>query len=317
MEPYNKVPTLNSAFPFSESEDAEALRKAMKGMGTDEKAIINIIAKRPNYQRQLIGEAYKQAFEKNLLDDLKSELGGHFEDVMLALMTPMSVYLAKAIQEALKKKHNNTLIEILCTRDKQSIESIKKSYMEHGKELPADLNRGGPSLKFYQFLIAMITEVRSDVTDDTQLAKYLSQKLSDAVKGKAGKPIEVAVMEILTKYSYPMLRMAFKEFSNIQNDKFESIIDSQFPDELKGVMKTVYESITSPAVFFAKELNSAIAGVGTDDPKLIRLVVSRCEIDMGDIKVEYEKLYKESLEKAIKGDTSKYYKKALLALIES
>jgi len=82
-------------------------------------------------------------------------------------------------------------------------------------------------------------------------------------------------------------------------------------------MKKVYRSITSPPEFFCKELNSAIAGSGTDDPKLIRLVVSRCEIDMGNIKEEYEKRYNETLEKAIKGDTSGDYRKALLALIES
>ena len=37
-------------------KDAEALRNAMKGMGTDEAAIIKIIANRTNAQRQKIKE---------------------------------------------------------------------------------------------------------------------------------------------------------------------------------------------------------------------------------------------------------------------
>ncbi|CAL4069004.1 unnamed protein product, partial [Meganyctiphanes norvegica] len=263
----------------------------------------------------MIKKSLKRSYEENLVDDLKSELGGHFEDVMVALMTPMPLYLAQALHKALKGKQTNAIIEILCTRDKPSIENIKKAYMEeHGTELTEELNTL-QSEKFRQFLIAMITEDRSDVAEDLQIAKYLSQKLFDAGAGKSGVLVEDEIIEMLTKFSYPMLRMAFREYFNIHDDEFQNVIETKFPEELKDVMKNVYESITSPPVFFAKQLNNAIAGAGTDDPKLIRLVVSRCEIDMENIKEEYEKLYNETLEKAIKGDTSGDYKKGLLALI--
>ena len=49
---------------FDPSGDAAGLRKAMKGLGTDEKAIINILARRPSHQRQQILLKYTQSYGK-------------------------------------------------------------------------------------------------------------------------------------------------------------------------------------------------------------------------------------------------------------
>lgn len=49
---------------FNSERDAEALRNAVKGLGTKESVIINIMGNRSNSQRLKIKDAYKLMFGK-------------------------------------------------------------------------------------------------------------------------------------------------------------------------------------------------------------------------------------------------------------
>ncbi len=66
--------------------DCRALRASMKGLGTDEAAIINILISRPNAFRYMLKHRYKALLGRDLIQDLKSELSYHFEDVGIAML---------------------------------------------------------------------------------------------------------------------------------------------------------------------------------------------------------------------------------------
>lgn len=60
------------------------------------------------------------------------------------------------------------------------------------------------------------------------------------------------------------------------------------------------ECVQSPPAFFAKRLHKAMAGAGTNDTTLIRIIVSRAEIDLGTIRDEYERIYDKTLTSVVK-----------------
>lgn len=72
------------------------------GFGTDEKRIIKEIIGHTNVQRQQIKEHYQKMYGHTLEEDLKSELKGNFEDVVIALLTPRFKFEAQCLRNAIQ-----------------------------------------------------------------------------------------------------------------------------------------------------------------------------------------------------------------------
>lgn len=62
----------------------------------------------------------------------------------------------------------------------------------------------------------------------------------------------------------------------------------------------VTEMARNPATYWARRLYESMVGSGTRDRTLIRIMVLRSEIDMIQIKSEFQRIYRKSLESFIK-----------------
>ncbi|KAK6048864.1 Annexin [Cooperia oncophora] len=52
---------------FNANQDAETLRKAMKGLGCNNSKVISVLCGRTNWQRQEIAKAFKVMYGKDLI----------------------------------------------------------------------------------------------------------------------------------------------------------------------------------------------------------------------------------------------------------
>uniref|UniRef100_A0A8C1U9S1 Annexin n=1 Tax=Cyprinus carpio TaxID=7962 RepID=A0A8C1U9S1_CYPCA len=279
---------------FNAKHDAEVLRKAMKGIGTDEDAILMLLAARSNAQRQEIKAAYKKAFGKDLVKDLRSELGGKLEDLIVALMFPSTIYDAHELHKAIKGvgTEDQVLIEILASRTCDEMKDIAKAYKK------GNIHCSGT------VLVANLRSVCSLI---------VFQELFAAGEEKFGTD-EDKFINILGNRSAEHLRRVFDAYKKIAGCDIEESIKDECTGNLEALLLAVVKCAKSVPGYFAESVRESMRRAGTDDETLIRIMVSRSERDMLDVRAMYKKKYGESLYSTIQEDTEGDYQKALLYL---
>uniref|UniRef100_A0A8C7MGN7 Annexin n=1 Tax=Oncorhynchus kisutch TaxID=8019 RepID=A0A8C7MGN7_ONCKI len=287
--------TVTDAPDFDASADAETLYNAMKGIGSDKEAILDLVTGRSNAQRQEIVQAYKSSYGKNLIDDLKYELTGKFERLIVSLMRPQAYHDAKEIHDG-AGTDEKCLIEVLASRNNQQIHNLVEAYKDaYGSDIEEDVT-GDTSGHFKKMLVVLL------------------QALFAAGEEQWGTEESIFIM-LLGNRGVNHLQMVFDKYQEIAEKPIEDSIKSELSGDFERLMLAVVQCIRSVPMYFAKRLYKSMKGLGTQDNTLIRIMICRSEIDMLDIRECFRMSYEKSLYNMIKEDTSGDYKRTLLALV--
>uniref|UniRef100_A0AAR2JEL0 Annexin n=1 Tax=Pygocentrus nattereri TaxID=42514 RepID=A0AAR2JEL0_PYGNA len=301
---------------FDANSDAEALYNAMKGFGSDKEAILDLVTSRNNAQRQEIRSAYKSLYGKDLIADLKYELTGKFERLIASLMLPPAYHDAKEIKDAIKGAGTDEkcLIEILASRTNEQIHSLVEAYKDaYGRDVEQDVI-GDTSGHFKKMLIVLLQGTREeDGVVHADLVEEDAQALYAAGEEQWGTDEAIFIM-LLGNRSVTHLQLVFDEYQKITEKSIEDSIKSELSGDFERLMLAVVQCIRSRAMFFARRLYKSMKGLGTADNTLIRIMISRSEIDMLDIRECFRLRYDKSLHNMIEDDTSGEYKRTLLKL---
>uniref|UniRef100_A0A8C8HW04 Annexin n=1 Tax=Oncorhynchus tshawytscha TaxID=74940 RepID=A0A8C8HW04_ONCTS len=284
--------------------------------GTDEQAIIDLLGSRSNIQRVPMLAAFKTSYGKDLVKDLKSELSGNFEKLVLAMLKTPAQLDAYELKDAIKGAGTDEacLIEILSSRSNAEIREINMVYKTENKKSLEDAISGDTSGHFRRLLISLAQGNRDEKRDHACVYCVPSvQALYAAGENKVGTD-ESKFNAILCARSKPHLRAVFHEYQQMCGRDLEKSIDREMSGDLESGMVAVVKCIKNTPAYFAERLYKAMKGAGTKDKTLIRIMVTRSEVDMLDIRQEYVKTYGKSLYTDISGDTSGDYKKLLLKL---
>uniref|UniRef100_A0A8C2ZK39 Annexin n=1 Tax=Cyclopterus lumpus TaxID=8103 RepID=A0A8C2ZK39_CYCLU len=308
-------PTIRPAPSVDPAADAQALRKAMKGFGTDEDAIIDIVAQRSNAQRQEIRQAFKSLLGRDLMKDLKSELSKNLERLVIGLMLNPAEFDAKMMRKAIEGAgtDEHALIEILVTRSNEEILAMNAAYKDAYKKSLEEAIHSDTSGLFCRILVSLVQGAREEGPADEERAIADAQELAEACNADSDD-MEMKFMSVLCTRSFPHLRKVFQEFVRYSNKDIEQIIKKEMSGDVKNAFYAIVRSVKNQPSYFADRLYKAMKGLGTDDRALIRIMVSRSEVDLFNIRKEFKETHDVSLHEFIQGETSGDYRKTLLML---
>uniref|UniRef100_A0A8C1NXW9 Annexin n=1 Tax=Cyprinus carpio TaxID=7962 RepID=A0A8C1NXW9_CYPCA len=301
--------TIKAKADFNVSEDVAALRKAIEGIGTTEKTLIDILTHRSSSQKQAISKAYEETTKRILVNDLKGDTKGSLEDLLVALARPPAVNDAKWLNKAIKGAGTDTniLIEILASRTNKQIKEMSAAFAEVIKKTPMQELKTEVSGDFGKAILLLAEGARDESTNvNADKAKEDAKALYQAGEKRLGTD-ESKFIEILCKRSIPHLRQTILEYKNISGKTLQKSIEKEISGDLEELLVAIVKCVMSTPAYFAEKIYKSMKGAGTDENTLTRVMVSRGEIDMLDIRAEFKKLYQRSLYKEISSDVSGSY----------
>ena len=302
---------------FNPEQDCQILHNAVHGAGTDERAIINIIVNRNGLQRAEIRRRYKAMYGKDLIKRLKEDTSGNFKDVVSGMFMSPAEYDATCLYKAMKGLGTNegVLIEIIGTRTPQQLTAIKLAFRDIYNDDLEKWVKGDTSGNFRKLLIAILQCNRSmNPVPDPAMCQAEAQALYNAGEGRWGTD-ESTFIRIFANRSAAEMVMINDCYSRIRGKDLLHAIDKEFSGDIKKLLQTVVQGLMNAPAYFAKRIRDSVKGLGTNDSRLVRVIVSRAEIDLGLIKQAYRASFGRDMLHDVRDDTSGYYKEILTGLI--
>ncbi|CAF4979384.1 unnamed protein product, partial [Rotaria socialis] len=155
--------------------DCHELRRAVKGIGTDEEALIEILASRSNKRLKAINENYQTLFNRALEKDIVGDTSGYLKKLLVALSQgkrPESNDVnqdeaendAKTLFEAGEKKwgtDESKFLEILCNRSNAHLKGVFEAYRQFSKKDIEDAIKSETSGNIRKGLLAIVRVMRN------------------------------------------------------------------------------------------------------------------------------------------------------------
>ncbi|XP_023673346.2 annexin A2b isoform X1 [Paramormyrops kingsleyae] len=202
--------------------DATEIRASIKGLGTDEETLIEMVCSRSNEELVDIRRVYKDLFKKELEKDVAGDTSGQFAKLLLALVQtkrddPSSVVDyekidmdARALYEAGVKRKGTDVATWISIMTERSVPHLQKVFERYKSYSPYDMKESickevkGDLEKSFLTLVECL--------ENKQL--YFANRLNDAMKAKGAKEkVLTRIMVSRCEVDLVKIRSEFKKLS--------------------------------------------------------------------------------------------------------
>ncbi|CAK6951028.1 annexin A2-like [Scomber scombrus] len=228
--------------------DASEIRGSIKGLGTDEETLIEILCSRSNTELFEIKQVYKELFKKELEKDVAGDTSGNFAKLLLALVQtkrtePTAVVDYEKIDDDARKLYDagvkikgtdvTTWISIMSERSVPHLQKVFQRYKSYSpydmqesimKEVKGDLQRS--------FLVLVQS------FENKQL--YFANRLHEAMKSKGAKE------KVVTRIIVSRCEVDLKKICSEYKAQYGQSLQKTILEHTKGDYQKVLLSLCGP-----------------------------------------------------------------------
>ena len=297
-------------------KDAENLRNAM--IIKKEDVIIDIISQRNYQQRKIILTTFNKLYNKDLIFELQKFFSGknNFDEFITSLFTNPIEYDCQCLRTAIKGISSDleTITEILSTRPSFVVKQIVQKYPElfKGKELTKDIDACSSGI-IKKILLSLLENNRSDNNyPNLEECQEKAEKLkNEGVKRWEGN--NSFFIKIFTTNSPMEIAYISRLYHKMMGFTILQGIYNEFSGDAKKFLTNFIFAVVSPSEYFASKINKAING--KSEKIITRILITRHEIDIEQIKQYYYQLYKKEMINDLKNNFSGDYYKLIAKLV--
>jgi hypothetical protein len=300
---------------FNADTQAEAIHKAIKGMGTDDSALITAITQMTHEERVLVSAAYSHKFQASMLSDVHGDTGGNYRDLLEKLVLPRGECMARCLHDAMAGAGTDDYqLIILLSCFSLDVPAAAEAYKRIYKKDLLEAVKGETSGDYERTLYALVTRVPPHpAAVNPAQAKADAEALYKAGEKRLGTDDDTFI-QIITGRSNAHL----VEVDRIYTASYKNSLVRAIEKETSGNYELVLKSLVMPRYeVLARAVDHAVSGAGTEE-HLLNLIFSLCEREeLTFVAQEYQRIAKKDMADRLKKDVSFNYEKLLLALLRA
>lgn len=292
----------------------------------NENIIEEILSTTKNHERQIIRHNYKKLFHHPIQNDIIEKLKDKnlfLHDISLNMFDTPFEYDARELKTALSKNNGvdeDIIIEIFSTRPKKYLEVIDLAYKKFfdislKKEIQDKLPK-----EYSEYLLALIDVERPlEQTISKDLAYEITKEIiKNGIKFyvtdvslfknffiKKSRKDLILISRAYFELEKKCLFDEIIENNEIQNNNANDMIkeNKEIYNKLK-LIKNILFAVISPSEFFAHKCKEVLTASSGNINTLIRILISRAEIDIKMIRDYYFKETKSNIKNDIKNESN-------------
>ncbi|GJJ07711.1 hypothetical protein Clacol_001916 [Clathrus columnatus] len=301
---------------FDANRVAGAIRKAVKGFGTDEKALTEAIAPLDAFQMESVRRAYESSTGKDLVKTIEKETSSWYEYSLRGKALGPVAFDCWLLHRASSGfgTHEDLLTGEIIT--------LKAAYSAIYRHDLTSVIRSELSAKTERLFI-MILSANRDEREHVEFGKVQAdvQTLYAAGPGRTGTD-EITICSIIATRSQAHIRAIVRAYHQTYGVKLSTAIRNEFSGHMKSALEFVIQGAEEDGYGVYRDavlIHDAMEGVGTKDERLIyRIIRSHWNKPrFAAIKQYYQELYGKSLVAKVRSETSGDYRDFMCAVISS